>query len=363
MIVPNAGKRNPYQELLVASLKMIGVNVQLPQGFFLPWGEMLAHGLPDIIHLQWQHKFFRSKRLPSAIIRTILFYLQWLVLRLAGVRFVWTVHNIVNHEKYHPGWELWACRVLARVADMLIVHCPAAVPIVSDAYKISSDKIQIIPHGHYTEQYPPAVDKQQARALLGLPVDHRIFLFFGQVRAYKGLDRLLDAFTGLTSPNIQLIVAGEPRPAALATPLSAQATADPRITTHFEFIDDDRLTAYLSACDLVILPYREALTSGAAVLAASCHRPVLMPRVGCMAEFPTQAAILYEPDQTDGLYRALKQALSAPLDRMGEAAGDYIRQFSWSSVAIKTLAVYRSVLALENKVNLIGTTEFSESRE
>jgi glycosyltransferase involved in cell wall biosynthesis len=64
-----------------------------------------------------------------------------------------------------------------------------------------------------------------------------------------------------------------------------------------------------------------------------------------MREFSPETAIVYEPDQPDGLQTALEQALSAPLTAMGSAANKYIEQFPWSLVATETLAVYQSVLA------------------
>jgi glycosyltransferase involved in cell wall biosynthesis len=344
VIAPSAGKRNPYQSLLVSSLERSGVEVRWPRGFFLPWPQMFRHGLPQVIHLQWHHLYFRSKWLPEAMLRTGLFFGQWLILRRLGVRFVWTVHNLVNHERYQVGWELFACRLLARLVDRIIVHCKAVRSTVSAAYRVSPEKIRVVPHGHYVDWYPPPLSRDVARARLGLANDHRIFLFFGQVRRYKGLDRLLTDFAALPAGDVRLILVGEPRPKSLGDQLEAQAAADPRVVTEFAFIDDERLVAYLCACDLVVLPYRDSLTSGAAVLAASYGRPVLIPCLGCMQEFPVEAAILYDPDQADGLHRALGQALSAPLAGMGSAAKTYIEQFPWSLAVAETFEVYRSVL-------------------
>jgi glycosyltransferase involved in cell wall biosynthesis len=273
-------------------------------------------------------------------------FVFWAVadLTAAGVRFVWTVHNLVNHERYQVGWELFACRLLARLVDSIIVHCEAVRSIVSTAYRVSPKKIRVVPHGHYVDWYPPPLSRDEARSKLGLANDHRIFLFIGQVRHYKDLDRLLTDFATLPAGDVRLILAGEPRPVSLTHQLEAQAAADPRVITEFEFIADDRLVAYLCACNLVVLPYRDSLTSGAAVLAASYGRPVLMPCLGCMEEFPDEAAILYEPDQVDGLRQALEQALSAPLAEMGSAAKTYIEQFPWSLAVTGTLEVYRSAL-------------------
>lgn len=345
IITPYDGDANPYLKLLATSLETAGLQVSLvwPRRFPL-WSAVLEHGLPDVIHLQWQHSYFTARRWPRAVLRTVLFYLQWLTLRLLGVRFVWTVHNVVNHEKHQTGWELLACRLLARVADSITIHCAAAKPVVVAAYRVAPERLHVVPHGHYADWYPLAPAKEEARRMLGLPDDVRVFLFYGQVRKYKGLERLLKAFAALDEENIRLILVGKPLPPSLGHLLSVQASSDPRVVTHFEFIPNDRLITYLNACDLVVLPCEDSLTSGAAILAASYGRPILVPRQGCMGEFSSEAAILYDPEVSDGLQMALEHALSAPLVTMGAAAKSYIEKFPWSFVAARTLLVYQSVL-------------------
>ena len=343
VIAPSAGKTNPYQQLLISALQNNGVKVLLSTGFMFPWTSMLKHGLPQVIHLQWQHVYFRSKWLPEAMLRTTVFMLQAVVLRLLGVRFVWTVHNLVNHERHHVGWELFACRLLARLVDSIIVHCGAVRALVSSTYRVTPTKLCVVPHGHYIGWYPQPVQRQEARAQLGLPACGKIFLFFGQVRTYKGLDQLLSQFSQVAADDVLLIVAGEPRPQSLKQQLLTQVSADPRVMTEFKFVDDVRLVTLICACDLVVLPYRDSLTSGAAVLSASYGRPVLMPRLGCMEEFPQGSAILYEAHDPQNLRRALEQALTAPLEEMGRLARAHVEQFPWSAVGERTFNLYRSL--------------------
>lgn len=335
---------NPYMALLTGSLTTQGLEVGATQpGKFFLWQHVLKQGRPDIFHLQWHHDFFMAAHPLHTILRTVQFFVQLIVLRIFGVRFVWTVHNIINHEKRFAVWERLASRLLVRLVNGVIVHCSAAKPLVSTAFGISSDRLYVVPHGHYADWYPPAVSQQSARLILKIPPEARVLLFFGQIRAYKGIDRLLDLFSTFPGQDIRLVVAGKPVTTHLAESLAGQTDRDPRVITDFTFIPDERLITYLSACDLVVLPYRDSLTSGAAILAASYCRPVLAPKLGCMGEMPPQAAIVYDPDHEDGLSIALTQALSSPLPEMGRAAKAYINQFPWSLVAHRTIEVYRSI--------------------
>jgi beta-1,4-mannosyltransferase len=337
---------NPYIKLLTKSLEAKGVAVHFPPiGRFYMIRAALSHGRPDIVHLQWQHGYFSGATLFKGILSSISFFAQVLALRAMGVRFVWTVHNLVNHERALERWELLMSRLLAKSVCRLIVHCPAVVSRVSEAYKVDPQQIRVVPHGNYRGAYPDPIVRNAARANLGLDPKAIVLLFFGLIRGYKGVEQLLGAFGELSSPNTRLVLAGRPRPPELGSALAQRARLDPRISVHFDFIPDDELVAYLSACDVVVLPYRDSLTSGAAILAASYGRPIIAPNVGCMSELPAKAAFLYDPDSPDGLGEALRRALTTPLRAMGVAAQEYVEQFPWSLVSEKTIEVYTEALS------------------
>ena len=346
------GKSNPYMQLLTESLAAQGIETGLAYpGDWTLREAVQAHGRPDVIHIQWQHPLFLASRLDKTIVRAILFFWQWLTLRLQGVRFVWTVHETLHFGTRRAGWEMAASRLLARLVDRIIVHCETAVPLVADEFRVDAARFSVVPHGHYDGYYPPAPDQAAARADLGLPADAPIILFFGHIRPYKGADKLIETFTRLDMPRARLILLGEPHAATpwLAPQLTEQAAADDRIITRFEYIPDDELAVYLAACDIVVLPYTDSLTSGAAILAGSYGRPILAPKLGCMGEFPAGAAILYDPAAPDGLMQALARVPAAPLAEMGQAARRYWLQFPWTLVAADTAAIYESVAALSRK--------------
>ena len=345
-MIPRFGDANPYLRLLASALEQRGISVSLAKrhGRASLFRAIREHGRPHIVHLHWQHRFLvpRSGSVWQATTSTALFFQQWLALRAIGVRFVWTVHNIVNHERVLERWELQACRLLAKVADAIIVHCPSAVPLVADAYRISPRRISVVPHGHYMDCYPPAVGRSQARRDLGLPADSRIFLFFGQIREYKGLDRLFSAFSKVMDGSSLLIVLGKPKTRALEQSVAGMAATNSNVIARLGHVEDQLLVSYLSACDAVVLPYIGSLTSGSAILAASYGRGLIVPAIGCMKDWPDSAAIRYEPAQPEGLEAALRDALSCDLDTMGEAAKQHAASFEWSEIGEKLDLLYHS---------------------
>ncbi len=354
-MIPSLGGDNPYLRLLASALANRGIRVSLAQrrGWRPLHRAVSEHGRPDIIHLQWQHRFFvpRSGSFWRSAASTALFFQQWIALQATGIRFVWTVHNLVHHERERETWELLACRLLARAVDAIVVHCSAAVPLVAEAYRIPTRRIHVIPQGHYMDWHPPAASREVSRSTLGLPADARVLLFFGQIREYKGVEQLLAAFSTLADAAVRLVVLGKPKTAALGRSLLEQASADPRVFTTLEFVEDELLVAYLSACDAVVLPYTDSLNSSAAVLAASCGRPVIIPALGCLKEFPTDAAVLYEPELPDALGEALQRALSMDLDAMGEAAKRYVGRFAWPEISERLDGLYASLIGVGKNGN------------
>ena len=98
--------------------------------------------------------------------------------------------------------------------------------------------------------------------------------------------------------------------ATIEADLRTAAAGDPRISMQLRSIPDDEMQLYLRACDAVVLPFRDVLTSGSAILAMSFGRAVIAPRLGCLPEtLSDDAAILYDPTAPDALRDALTSAL------------------------------------------------------
>jgi glycosyltransferase involved in cell wall biosynthesis len=349
LVIPHWGRRNPYCQLLSTALESAGIRVaEGSAGGWLPLLRAVrSGGVPDVIHLQWQHRFFllEGEGAARAALRTLLFFAQLLALRLYGVRFVWTVHNLVNHEGELARLEMWACRRLARAVDLVVVHCDRARTDVAAAYGIDREQVRVVPHGHFADWFPEPPERWRARRELGLEDGARVLLHFGHIRPYKGVEDLLTAFRSVPGADLRLLVAGSPRYRRLEESLRELAAPDPRIRLDLRFVPDEELLRYLAAADAVVLPYTESLTSGSAVLGASMSRALIAPRTGCLAEFPEEAMIGYETDGgTEALRRALERSLEAPLDRMGRRAREYALGFGWGQVGETLAGHYRNLV-------------------
>lgn len=346
--LPDYSRGNPYQRLLADSLAAQGVRTipgqpgrRRPFPIVSAW---LRAGRPAVLHLHWTHEYLKGRGAGPSRLNRLRFLGQLRLLRRRGVRIVWTMHNLGGHDGSRHPHEMAAHRDLVRVAHAVICHCDAARRAAIVAYGLDATdarRLHVVDHGSYLGVYPDTLDRAAARVRLDLAPDARVILFLGRIRGYKGTDELVAAFRALDDPAARLLIAGLPSQGA-GRRLRAAAAADPRIRLHLAFVPDDEVQVWMRAADAVVLPFRDILTSGSAILALGFGRAVVAPSLGCLpATVPPAAGVLYDPDAPDALAGALRQALASDLDAMGAAALDRARQLDWATIGAEIARLYR----------------------
>jgi glycosyltransferase involved in cell wall biosynthesis len=339
---------NPYQELLYAELRRRGALVtylkELTRShtlnlLLLPLETAVRRlGGARIVHLHWVYAFglYGSDR--SAAVRRAaeFWFTAWLrLMRLLGMRLVWTAHNVLPLAPVFAD-DLRARRRLVAACDLVIAHSQATLKELA-AHGMVPRRAAVIPHGPFTQPAAPELvrtpgEGQQARQ----------FLFLGKIRPYKGVDTLLEAFAALPGElDAYLTVAGECADQALAAQLTGLAARSPgRVTLRLEWVSDQEASRLLQQADVVVLPYRHITTSGSGMLALGHGRPLVVPDLPGLAELPDDAVTRYD-GTAQGLGRALAGIIAADaavLAKMSAAAVEYAAGVSWSEIAERTLA-------------------------
>ena len=129
--------------------------------------------------------------------------------------------------------------------------------------------------------------KAEACQALGFDESKDYILFFGLVRAYKGLDLLLDALGQVKDklPKMQLLIAGEfyEDEEKFREQITRNGLTD-RVIIRNEFIPDADLRKYFGAADLIAQPYKSATQSGVTQVAFHFEKPMLVTNVGGLGE-------------------------------------------------------------------------------
>jgi glycosyltransferase involved in cell wall biosynthesis len=339
---------NPYQRELAAALEKRGVTVIMGSGGIdrLPiLGTIRVHGKPNVLHLHWTHPFMLGKNRAKSIIRSIRFLAELFVVKLLGIKVIWTVHNLLEHERRDPQVELFFHRLLVRLYDQIIVHCSFAREAVVRSYQLPDrfkDRIYVIPQGNYMNNYENEVPRKKARARLGLDDREIVFLYFGTIRANKGVLQMVDTFGRFQRPRVRLLIVGKPISAAIKRELIGCCESDSRIRAILQFVPDKDVQLYMNAADVVVLPFQDILTSSSALLAMSFGKPVIAPRIGCIPEaLDSKGVFLYRHNEEEGLLRAIQRASSANLAAMGKYNYRKAKRFDWNVIAQKTCALYQ----------------------
>ena len=336
-------RANPYGALLARA--MAKLDVELVAGYASDLSEAWLienRQHVDVLHLNWPHLMYQAPDLAGRLARCADLIGHLAHARLLGYKVVWTMHNLYPHETINHDLDRLVQLGITHLATAIIVHCRRARELLRQHFSRAED-VFLIPHGHFIDVYPNTITRSEARRRLDLPEHHFVYLYFGNARQYKGLERLLEVFTRLPDDDVTLLLAARVYNAYSAEVVEKVRHADPRVVVHSSpHFPNEELQTYFNAADVVVLPFLNVLTSGSAIAAMSFGRPVIVPAMGCLPELVDDSVgILYDPQQPDGLFQALRAIRQRDVAAMGAAAYRRAQSFSWDEIARQTLEVYQ----------------------
>jgi len=335
---------NPYVQLLADGVRAAAPDIQVTCEGRLSLGWVQRNRRQaDILHIHWPELQYAGARARARWRRFISFMAGLALARQAGLRLVYTVHNLNQHEGRDALFNALANAALFAWADALHVHDEVTAEALRRQVR-RPERIHVIPHGSYVGCYPDSVSRQEARRLLGLPQEAFVYLMLGGLRPYKGAEELIEAFRSLDDGAARLIIAGHAHAPAYAASLQALAQGDARILMFLEHVPDERVQYFMKAADVCVLPYRQVTTSGAAVLALSFRKPIVVPAIGPFPALVQAAAgICYEPAGVPALRQALEEARALEIERAGQAIAAYLETIAWERLGAKHAEVYRRI--------------------
>lgn len=255
------------------------------------------------------------------------------------IRVTALVDNIIPHEK-RPGDRFFAWYFVRACNDFVVMSRAVGEEIQQFLPAVSAPGergdgggiVRFAPHPIY-DTYGAPVEKADARLQLALPAEAPIVLFFGFIRAYKGLDLLLEALA--KTPGIHALIAGEcyedwqPYQAIIEKNSLAE-----RVHLHTDFIPADQVRLFFSAADLVVQPYRSATQSGISQIAYHFDKPMVVTNVGGLPEIVTTGISGYVVAPEAGAIAAAIRDFFEKNRSAEMAAGVHAekQRFSWKSL-------------------------------
>lgn len=240
------------------------------------------------------------------------------LLRLAAGMLSAPSCEVCVHEANYPegrfapllrafGHRVWG------LADLLIVHTEQERRDFAAAFKISEDRIRVVSQGEYLLRRTDA-DQATARSALDLPAAPVLLLAIGFLQPNKGFDRAILAFGELQPEQARLYVVGsmwreDPASASHVAELRRLANETPGVELREGYLGDEDFDRWIVAADALVLPYRRGWSSNVMERGLLYDRPVIMTRVGGMAEQGTGRANVALVDDDHELRDTLRRVI------------------------------------------------------
>lgn len=339
---PENWRDNPFLDLLENHLEALGVGFRKVGSDYLQVRWIWQHRRDvDVLHFHWLQYHYSRKNTLSSLIALLKFFLKIVFAKICGYRIVWTMHNLLPHERRIGIMDRVCYSFFTVLASSIVTLCRKASLELEKTYhrrrNVFSGYL-----GHYAGIYPNEVSQNEARERLGLGQCDMVFLFFGSIRPYKGIENLIGSFKTLSDSNFRLVIAGKANEESFQRKILTMASSDPRIQVFLDWIPDSDVQLYFNACDYVVLPFTDVLTSSSAMLGLCFKRAIVAPAIGCLPEIILPGAgILYDPSIDNGLQEALEKCKKSESHQMGEEAWTVSQHFRWEDLAVVTLKAYQ----------------------
>ncbi len=268
---------------------------------------------------------------------------------------VLTVHDVKSHYDRFVSRDSFFRRSL-QIPHCLIVHYENGKSQLVDHWDLPGDRVVVIPHG-IMKPLHKTPDKGAARKKLDIPSDRRVLLFFGSIRPNKGLDVLLRALKDvcLHSPDALLIIAGAlPRGMSFEpySEIIQRLNLSENVRAVIKFIPNEDVDSYMSASDVVVLPYNKFEAQSGVLLRAYAHKKsMVVTNVGAMGELVAadKVGLVIKPGIPEKLSVAIINVLDNPDSFQPHYTTELETKYDWKNIAKLTIRSYEKAIAIQKQ--------------
>ncbi len=205
-----------------------------------------------------------------------------------GTRIIWVFHNKLSHDRHDDELTISNITRLVSLSDKVVLHSKDSGAVLAEICKRSlyniEEKLVYIPHPNYINDYKSYVypNKKQVESK-----NDKLFTFgfVGQMRPYKNIEVLIEAYKGVRDGNTRLILAGGFTSNDYYDNIKQMCAGFNDIEFVPYYIGALEMEAVLEKMDILVLPYNLecTLNSGSMIMAFSYKKPVIVSDI-CMAK-------------------------------------------------------------------------------
>ncbi|GEM_PF-48671 len=303
----------------------------------LTWAWAGLSAKSKVVHIQWW----------TSVLAPIYFVI-FLFLKLKRKKIILTIHNIIGHES--SLLDKIITKIIFSFPDILIVHSEKNIEQMKDIFHIPDNKIVKIPHGIYNFYKNSEISKTGARKKLKIKPNIPVVLCFGNIREYKGVNILINAFSRVKKelPDALLVIAGKCWIDWRDNEkLIEKYSLKNDIITFLDYVPMSDVKVYFQSCDLVALPYKEfEAQSGPGNIALAFNKPLVVTNVGALPDLVKNKECVLEVNDIKGIAEQMIKILKDKklAKELSKDSKELCKDFSWEGIAKKTIKLYGTVL-------------------
>jgi len=337
----------PYEEEL-GSLHIHRVAVDIPTPTFHTWVLLFNHffekrvgqlarkyGAPDIIHA---HDWLTV----SGGIAAKHLLRSPLVVTFHSTEASRSSHSPSPESALVEGLEWWGSFEAARV---IAVSGWMKSEVIS-MFKTPTSKVADIPNAVDPLKFEGPVDTRAMREKWGVEGGEKLITAVGRFTSQKGFDDLIRAYPAIrrSIPASRLLLIGDGYMRGELESLAERVQVKEK-TTFAGFVSDAELVGALRSSDVVVVPSRFEPFGIIALEAMASGVPVVVSRVGGLAEIveDTVDGLEVEPDSPSSIAEATVRVLSDRelATRLAQKGREKAKVYSWENAARRTLETYQ----------------------
>lgn len=249
--------------------------VHFADNYFFPWrnGSTITRKINRILQSLWLHLLAKKSK-DSLIV----------------------IHEILTVNNLNPVTD-WSRSFAFGPFDKIAFHTTYMKNDFLKRFKyIPESKTMVIDHAFFMQRHFHGT-RQEARVLLNLKPDKKIFLCCGFIHRSKGFHDAVEAFGLLTSESspselhiVGSVAADNNDAQSYAYELSIQCELTMNAFLHQIFLDDKTFDTWLAAADVLILPYLGVASSGVGARASLYDTDLIVRDLPNLVEqFPNAA--------------------------------------------------------------------------
>jgi glycosyltransferase involved in cell wall biosynthesis len=266
-----------------------------------------------------------------------------------------TIHDLTHMlDRNHRG--TWKTRLYASPMLHAVAKRAAHLFTVSEYSKqkiiehlaVAAEQITVVYNGIGCQFVPGDLDLAREDVARRFGISRPYLLYVGSLKPHKNIETLVEAYADLETgkvPGLDLVIAGTGRAGRIR--LEQQSA---RLGLHLMFISDAdnlELAQLYRAAEVLVLPSFEEGFGLPILEAMACGTAVVCANAAAMPEVAGDAAMLFDPHDSQDLCRILRMVLSTNDLKQSLRERGLMRasKFTWHETAAKHIPIYQKYLS------------------